>query len=316
METTYIARLFFTEARFYSRRTLVGSGLDRFLGLKTGLDNVIEEYKLFFRGIIVQNLGTSELEFVTIGDKIVFREGGSERCRWHSGPIEERDNPMERTYCLNKIYTGLGYCREHMDSWRAVYTRCFSSSGLQSLGACRRLDSFYRDRIRYTLYLLDYGGGLKVGVTRSFRLYERVGEQPHVVATALAEYKSAFKARDTERTIGSMKGFTEAPKKRSIYRAIAFPPRTAFTRLYRVAEKIRAELGGEGELKLFRVIPTIEPHLFLRATVKDVKEIYNLHLEIIGYWAGYLLASPTTSNEYYLVKANTILHKDLVGVLT
>ncbi len=313
----YIPRLFYIETRFFSRQTLVSTGLDTFLGVESGLEEVVEEYKLLFHGILVQDPGSGELDLLISNDYIVFKPGYHEHCHWHNGPIDKRDNPLERSYCLKPLYTSLGYCREHYNSLRAVYSQCFTSSGLRSLSSCRRLDGKLGFSLKYSVYLLDYGYGLKVGSTRSWRLYDRIGEQPHVVALRLIEYSSAFETRDLELRIGSREGFTERPRRRGLKDIISYPPRLAYKRLYDASRKIVKELGlgiESSSLRLFKVTPSLDITYYVRARETSVDKLYNEKLEIMDYWMGYLLLASTRSSEYYVVKTRNLLHSDTVDV--
>ncbi len=311
----YIPRLFYIETRFYSRRTLASTGLDAFLGLSSGLEEVIEEYKTVFHGVIVQDPVSEELELIKPGEKIVFKKCFYDYCRWHNGSLIERDNPLLRTYCLKKPYSGLGYCREHHNSIRAIYSQCFTSSGLKSLNSCRILDNRLGDIVSYSIYILDYGHGLKVGSTRSWRLYDRVAEQPHVVAIEFVRYKSAFQTRDLELRIGGEEGFTERPKKRSLRDIVACPPRASYKRLYDAVKKLSRRLGIElSEPRFFRILPGTDIAWYARAREVDASSIYGKRLELIDYWAGYLLLSEGDTG-YIIVKTRELLHCDSLGVV-
>ncbi len=296
---------------------LGAGGLDRFLGLGGMGSDVIEEYRLVFRGIIIQDPGDGGLDLVVPGDHVRLLPPANEYCRWHSGPIDRRDNPLDRTYCLREPVGGLGYCRGHSDSLRAVYTRCFSAGGLHSLGACRRLDDVFGRSIMYSLYLLDYGGGVKVGTTRSWRLYERIGEQPHVVATRLLETCSAYTVRDYEIRVGSLHGLSEKPRRRRLGDVVAFPPRNGLRRLLAVIDRVVRALGipTPDQWIVFRVLPVVEIAYYGRARESGLGDLSGRVFEVIDYWAGYLLLSDRSANDYYVVRARDLLHRDCLGVV-
>ena len=313
----YIPRLFLIETRFFNRRVLGLDGLDRFLGLKSISEDVIEEYRSTFRGIVIQDPGNGSLDIVVAGDYIKLLSPTNEYCHWHSGYLDKRDNPLERIYCLKKPLSSLGYCREHNDSLRAIYSRCFSGGGIHSLGACKRLDDVFGKTIMYSLYLLDYGLGVKVGTTRSWRIYDRIAEQPHVVATKLMESSSAYTIREYEMRIGNLHGLSEKPRKRSLRDILSYPPRYSFRRLLSIIEKISKTLNIPlpDQRTIFRIMPSIDIAYYNKAKNVEIKNIEGIDLEVIEYWAGYLMVTKRNSNEYYLIKSKNMLHMNCLGVI-
>ncbi len=208
-----LARLAYKEVEPLSKETVsTGStGLMAFMG--GGEDVVLETYRLVFRGLVVQDLETGTLKLLDPGSR--FRVAALEpRCRWHDGPLDRRDDPLARTYCLARVHeNSLGYCKAHRGSLRALYEECFG--GNRGLEACRRLDEKLGGRVSYTVYLTVHSGTrVKVGVTRSFRLLDRLAEQPHDAATVLLETSSAVEARAAERRVSGLPGFSDKGPRR------------------------------------------------------------------------------------------------------
>ena len=309
-----IPRLFYVEAKFCSRENIGYGGLEVFLQVPKEED-YITTYKLLFYGIIVHDTSSDELFLVAPGDYIVLGRGYKQLCRWHSGTLLKRDDPLKRRYCTKGVYSGLGYCREHNDSLRAIYDRCFSAGGLQSLGACKRLDIAIKNRLTYVVYLLDYGIGLKVGSTRSWRLYERIGEQPHVAAVKLYEETSALRIRELEVELGRKPGLTERPKKRGLKEIIYYPPRKSYKRLLDTSRKIIKEIRSNTEINLFRVLPEIELTTYSRAENTVLERITDRKLEVINCWAGYLLLSEPNTDKYYVIKGRELLHRNSIEAI-
>ncbi len=315
----YVPRVFYTETVFKSRERVENIGLESYLELKNEAATIeyFEEYALIFHGIIVQNIEENELSLIALNDYIVLSPGYTSYCKWHTGPLDKRDDPLKRVYCRRYSYTRLGYCREHDDSIRAIYDKCFSSSTLHGLTYCSELDSRFKNKLKYVVYLLDYGYGFKVGSTRKWRLIDRVGEQPHVIAAELVEYDSAVKTRELEIKIGLKEGFTERPHKRSIRDVLARPPKLSYRKLVDAVNKLSKEYGIENEWrKVFRVIPYNNDITdFIKAQNAQLKDIVGKRLEIYGYWLGYLLLADTNSNRYFLVKSKELLHRDTIGLI-
>jgi len=310
----YIPRVFYVETRFHAREPIESVGLEAFIGISETV-NYLEEHVLKFHGIVLQDPVERELFLVTTGEYIVFTPGYTEYCKWHNGPLDKRDDPLKRTYCLKQAYTRLGYCREHDESLKALYDKCFASTGIHYITSCRKLDEKIKD-LTYVLYLLDYGHGLKVGTTRAWRLYTRIGEQPHIVATKFYETTKASEIRSLERKIGSREGFTERPHKRSLKDVIAYPPKLSYRRLSDVVKKLSRELGIElKENILFRVIPSEDIAFYAKSREVSLSSIVGRKLEIIDYWAGYLLLSEPGTNTYYILKTKEILHRDSIGAI-
>lgn len=306
-----IPRLFYIEVVFSSREYVGYGGLERFLG--SSREAEISRYRVKFKGIIVQEEGGSELHVIGSGDKIVLVGGGKNYCRWHSGDIAEQDNPLRREYCRREAVTALGYCNEHRDSLRAIYSKCFESSGVESLRNCWILDEKTRGKIEYALYLLAYSStGIKVGATRYWRILNRIAEQPHVLATVLYKSDSAVKTRELEMRIGRLEGFTEIPH-RSLREAIATPISTTIYKIVRQRDKIERVLRIRVlNHEIFRIDPGVDPAIYVKAQETRLENLSDKVLEVIDYYTGYLLLSDTTTNTYYILKTGRILHKNSV----
>lgn len=304
-----IPRLYYIDIRFISREYISRGSLDSFLG--GDVKKEIIKYRVKFHGIVAQEEGSTYLHVIGSGEKIVLLKPTKIYCRWHSGSLIERDNPIERRYCVRESITRTGYCMEHKDSLRAVYSLCFESSGIDSLRNCWILDGRLKDKVNYTVYLLAYSSnGFKVGVTRDWRLYNRIAEQPHVVATTLYTSNSAVKARDVEIRAGRLEGLTEKPH-RVLRETLNTPIFSTINRLEKIRDKVLKLLRikeSNIDNSIFRVEPGLEIEYYIRAREVDYELLFDKTLEIIDYYAGYLLLSDIDSNTYYLVKGGKILH--------
>ncbi|MCD6301027.1 MAG: DUF2797 domain-containing protein, partial [Staphylothermus sp.] len=252
----------------------------------------------------------TNLSIITCDEKIMILKSYTEYCHWHNGLLDKKDNPLTREYCIKEAVTELGYCMEHKDSLRAIYTKCFSTSGLESLRNCWLLDEKLKDKIEYTVYLLAYAPNkFKVGTTRKWRLYERIGEQPHIVATMLYNTTSAVKARDIEIKIGKLEGLTEKPRRR-LKVVIQSPLPPSLLKLEKIREKILRiiKLGESAEDYMFRIEPLTDITYYIKAKEKTPEQLVGKPLLVTDYYAGYLLLSEPNTNEHYIVKANSLLH--------
>ncbi|GEM_PF-727857 len=312
-----IPRLIYIQTKFYSKTHVKKAGLDSFFNKDTEPIEILR-YKVFLNGIILQETGTTNLHIAGVNDKIIISRGFNEYCHWHNGPLDRRDNPLERTYCIKQPVSELGFCREHLHSDRAIYIRCFGTAGLESMRNCIVLDKKYGEKIEYVVYLLSYGqDSVKVGTTRSFRVYERIAEQPHVVATLLTRTKSAYRARDIEVRAGKLPWLTERPR-RSIKNVISKPVQPALYRLKSFREKtLRAlNISIEQEPIYFQVVPVDDMSYYMKAKETRLQDMDGKELEILGFWGGYLLVSETSTNNYYLIRSKELLHKDTVKIIS
>ncbi len=285
------------------------AGLAAFLG---GGAVEVSIYRSTLAGLLVQEPGSDTLYYVGEGDRVVFRRSYEELCHWHNGPLDKPDDPLKRKYCVKPAYTQLGYCREHSDSLRAHYSRCLSTAGAQGRSSCLLIDK--RVKTSYSIYLASYRHGLKVGVTRTWRLHNRLAEQPHAAATELARTNSIAEARSLEEEIGRMPGFTERPHKRGLAEALEADIAAEAERIRAAAERIARRLGLRWEGDVFSVRPRgdLIPY-YRRARIVDPFAAAQA-AEIIDYWGGHLLVY--MGNEYRLVKTKPLLHMDTLIVKT
>ncbi len=303
-----IARLMHIGVR-EAERIELRPGLAAFIG---GASVEVLVHRSVFHGILLQEIDTGELFYAEPGAVITVTRGYTEYCHWHNGPLDKPDNPLRREYCLSTAFTRHGYCRVHADTLRAMYTRCLGSSRLEEIGSCRRVDEKLRG-VSYSVYLLSYRHGLKVGVTRTWRLLQRLAEQPHVVATELLRTRSIVEAREKEIVFGRMQGLTERPHKRSIKDVLTADAAAEASRVRRTAEAISERYGFDWGGGLVRVLPP-EDYVasYSRAAEASLDDVMGRRLELIDYWGGSLLLY--TGSSYILLPAKELMHRDSVGV--
>ncbi len=272
------------------------AGLAGYLG--AGGETTIEVYKVSLHGVIATPVGF--IEPVQLKDSI-YIAGGPWRsyCRWHDGPLDRRDNPLERAYCPMEAD---GFCGRHKRSERALYDACMSGSGWRSIEACKKLDKTVSTE--YAVYMLDYGGQKpKVGVTRLFRFRDRIAEQPHMVATLLAVTDSALQARRIEIALRESGIAVERPRRRA--HAMIGNPAAAASRLSSAAEKAARFIGVDWRGTLFRVEP---PDTLENARTVDPRILAGARLGLAGYWGGMLiLESP---KGLVAVGEKELIHRD------
>jgi hypothetical protein len=253
-----------------------------FLGPGGGGSVAVKRYRVTGTSVLLQRV-----DMVEVVERSVFvvrtRAAENAFCRWHDGPLDRRDDPGRRIYCNTPVGRGLGYCREHRRSDRALYEYCMSLSGYKALEACRELDS--RLKLEYGLYLLDSGHERpKVGVTRLFRLTERVAEQPHSVATLLGVFDSAYQARKAEITVSRELGLASerGAGRLRFGRDVA----ASIARVRSVALKAAKRLGLYWDESFLRVEP---PEALGQARMSMPKDAEHLEVRVEGYWGGLLL---------------------------
>ncbi len=262
------------------RKRIVPAGVARYeyQGLAWGDVYEVEEYSVEFLGLLLQDPPSADV-YLYRGAFTLPGPGGFEQyCRWHNGPLAERDDPEKRLYCPE--VAPQGYCRRHRRSLRALYDECMSRSGLRSLEACKALDE--REKLEYTVYLLVAGGSVKVGATRSWRLLDRLAEQPHDAATVLATVEGAYQARRLELEAARRGLASERPSRRA--RGRRLHPGAAATLLEAAAERIARELGVEWRSRILRVRPP--EGLPVEA---DPARLAGRRLRARGYWGGLLI---------------------------
>lgn len=280
------------------------SGVKRltYTGLMGREEWEIEEYSVVYRGLIIQYPEMPDV-FPYTRRILEFAPGPWEQyCRWHSGPLWEKDDPTRRLYCTVRSES---FCRQHKRSERALYEYCMSLSGERALSACKALDNIVR--VEYALYLTDGGAGrLKVGVTRLFRLRERIAEQPHGVATLIAVFDGAYPARKAEMTV-SRKGLASERRARRPNRAVSLGEATRV--VASGAQRIASFLGVEWDGRLFRVTDPVER--LVRASRETRPEaLEGRRMRVTGYWGGYLVLEPGP----VIVSDRRLAHRDVLVV--
>ncbi len=274
----------------------IPSSLGRFLGDRDAYEVLAYTAKL--DSLIIQYPEGADSYRYT-GPISIAGEPWRTYCRWHNGPLDRRDSPWERLYCTVEARD---YCRYHRRSARSLYELCLSLRGPQALEACKRVD----DEIsgEYSLYLSYTGKGVKVGVTRSFRLLDRLAEQPHSLATRLAVYDSLYRARRAEIAVarGGIAGETGVRKPRRP------DPGAAAPALSYAAERASKLLGVEWEGELFRVKP---PDGLLASPLVSPSSSLGI-LEPVAYWGGLLQLS--SRRGLIVLRVKDLLHRDSVVV--
>jgi len=313
-----IPRVFYFDVVFNRRETVERAGLDFFMHRADSQHIAqITRYKLVFHGIVAQEEGSGSNHLIKPGEKILILPDNTSYCRWHEGPLEERDNPVERKYCTRRAETFAGFCNQHRNTPRAYYSMCFESMSIENLiRYCWSLDEKMRDKIVYAVYILAYSiNGFKVGSTRFWRVVDRIAEQPHVLATILYKFSSAVKTREVESTLGRLNGLTEVPK-RDLHTSLNTPLYSVIWRIIELKAKIEKTVEFKSEdSELFRIDPGVDVNMYLKAKDVKLEKLHNKPLELVDYYSGYLLLSDINTNAYYVVKGSSMLHKDTLKVI-
>ncbi len=195
--------------------SLPEKSLDSFLGHQHTLQNstfvkdvlVLRPYE---EALVCSNTDNGETTVIPRGNRVTLSSLDAAYCKWNTAPLEKSVPPTERTYCCNRASSPHGFCVLHKNSERRVYEACFSLNSIQALGYCKELDRLYGDTLEYSLYLqVTHDFRVKVGVTRAFRLYERIAEQPHIIAIEVGRFTSATSVRRAELTASKKLGFTQ-----------------------------------------------------------------------------------------------------------
>ncbi len=260
----------------------------------TGIETfIVQNYKVNFEFLIIQRPSTTDV-LKYKGPLRILPHPWTPYCKWHSGPLDSKDEPWNRIYCNIKAK---GYCRQHRHSDRYLYDLCLGLKGERALEACKILDK--RIKAEYVVYMLDSGATKpKVGTTRAFRIYERISEQDHFVATVLAIYDSLYKARETEMKISSL-GFASEHQRRSKAHRLDKP--RAVARLSETAEKVSKFIGQEWNGRLFSIAkPKSMPPLV------SVESIMGEEVVPIDYWGGLLVMR--SSKGIFSVEERPMLH--------
>jgi hypothetical protein len=274
------------------------------LKLRTGLfgdEYVLREYHITTLSFIVQSPDMVEVEEVSMeGVRAKFnRKLWISYCRWHNGPLNEPDDPSKRIYCN---VPAEGFCRQHKRSLRAIYERCVTLKGLPGFEACKVVDA--KAPTKYAVYLTDFGGAKpKVGITRKFRLLERIAEQTHIAATVIAEVNSAYEARKLETRIASS-GLAQELHGRSVMRTRGVAE--AVSRLHYWASRISEKFSLNWKGEIFRVRPPNDLHeyVLLRKPESLEEDFY-----VRGFWGGFLFVETASGRKLYF-NSKPLQHKD------
>ena len=292
------------------------AGLDSFIHTHPkGEHTHIELYKLVFRGLVVQEANSSNLLLLEPGTRIKVKcHPWKTYCKWHNGPLDREDNPLSRVYCIKPVTRkGLGYCKLHENSTRALYDRCLSSVGERNISKCIELDRILCGKVNFVVYIVDYGGlKAKIGVTREFRFLHRISEQPHIVAKIIYKTKSAYEARSIEILLSRKLSYilTEKPStKKLIHQIVDSNLKLAVTRVRSVIENI-VKLHT---INIYKDTPMVRVTLDHTGVLREITKVYSGRegipdetMELIGYWGGFLILNSRGSVK--AIKASTLLH--------
>ncbi|MEZ0394740.1 MAG: hypothetical protein ABWK00_06865 [Desulfurococcaceae archaeon] len=301
-----IPRFFFMKHEDAGLERIGAGGILRFLGAPAP-EVFVRRYVAHFAGIAAQPEGQEGLVLVRPGDIIVLEGPAGPYCQWHSGRLDERGDPLGRRYCTSEAKGELGFCQEHARSEHALYYMCFASVG-RVPKECEELDRLMGNSVEYAVYVVAVGRGkLKVGSTRLWRLVERIGEQPHVLAAAVKLTRSAVEARRLEARLGEVEGFSEQPGRRTFQRAREDLGAAAMSILSGI-EKASKALGEDlGATELFRVEPG-EPEVARGAREAELGELLGRRLELLGYHMGYLFLGIPGSSDRLAIRGGGLLH--------
>jgi hypothetical protein len=309
-----ILRLVYFEPKPLSTIEIPLKDLHSFLSTG-GAENkvVVEEFRVGFKGLVLQPVGSEEVILVEQGSKVRLREHGLKYCLWHSGSLSERDNPLERRYCTQPTQSSQGFCPRHTKTPRAIYTLCFTTGGEGSLEYCKMLDSTLAGEGGYVVYIVAFHGRIKVGSTRYWRFNERLAEQPHSLGSIVFETNSAHQARSMELKISRIGGFPEHLK--ADFRDLLNPSiiQDANTLLIN-AKKLRRAGFDLKPIKPLRVEPD-EKDVFKNTVERRVIDVTDVTLELVGYYSGYILLYNPGQAVYVAVKASQLLQTDSVTVV-
>ena len=237
----------------------------------------------------------------------VPRVVGQRYCRYHEGFGERVE------YCVKPASAKGGYCREHARSWKALYELC--SQGVDA--ACEEAAGSAPPE-EFAVYALDFGGGLKVGLTQLWRLPHRIAEQPHVSAALVARGPLA-EMRRLERALGKRRAATEGMGVRVAERMRLSAERLERAGVQGAAARLAsllAELGLEGDYEAVTLLPrALEPRRFASAEPALLSELEGRELKLLDYWSGVLAFEDARSGELVFACKQDLLHVALVSQL-
>ncbi len=270
------------------------------------------EYTVEMRGLMYQRLpeAVARTASAPVTVKIAARPW-QKYCRWHNHELVELEE-TPRVYCTAPAGPG-DYCRVHRGSLKESYERCLRSTG--SLEPCRAVDREAARKsidLEYSLYLAWWRTGgqvnVKVGVTRSFRLIERVSEQPHVVATEVARFHSLEEARRWELRV-SREGIARQQTRRT--RVSEFSIAVAVRELASAAEKVASLIGVKWEGVMFRVKP---PPAMRGLEPASPARVEGSTFRLTEYWGG-MVALEAGDGARIALRASNLLHRASVDSL-
>ncbi|WP_048191544.1 DUF2797 domain-containing protein [Pyrolobus fumarii] len=213
------------------------------------------------------------------GWRLHARSLGPRLCRYHEGP---RGEPLKQRWCHAIAVKG-GWCARHLSSPLALYERCTASNDFD---ACRAIDALWPDE-EYIVYLVYHGAGFKIGVTRAWRFYTRLLEQPHLAAAVIARLRSALEARKLEKKLASTRGFSEGI---GVSRSVRMRASLLSKRGYDVVARSLAEgiarLGLSGYFEAYSLTPLDCP---VQPLLSPLRELPRGHLEYLCTWGGILV---------------------------
>jgi len=281
------------------------TGLEAFLGEPGGTVD-LEIYDIVFEGLVVQDPGEGGVYLVESGGRVRLTVSGRAYCRWHTGSLDRRDNVLERRYCNVTADTKGGYCLKHSRTYRALYDRCVGTGGEYALEACRKVEE--KIKIPMGLYLVDRGlEKYKTGVSRSWRLEDRIAEQPHVVASILARGLGLVESRELEMKLSQHHNIQQLTKRTDPKSVLEHDPGKRLPLLYGVVKS----LGLTVKPEFLTVRPRFE-ELWVRAPV--LKEPPEGVFRLVDYWGGYLLLEG--GGGYVLLPFRLIQHMDTLTQLS
>lgn len=263
----------------------------------------VESFSITLKGLVVNRPPTPDAEIIGYGASIeVVHHPWMEYCRWHSGPLDQADDLASRLYCTS---AARGFCRQHKRSPRALYEECFGGGGERGLWACRALDDIVKTE--YTVYLTVFPSPskpVKVGVTRRFRLLDRLAEQPHIAATIVATVDSAYRARRIELDLSRRGVARQSTRKSGVARGLRRLELLAS--LESAALEASRMAGEKWDGRLYSVQPP--PGL------KDpVSPAPGLRFRLEHYWGGLLGGRSEEGPEVWL-RASDLLHRDSLSI--
>ncbi|MEB3825637.1 MAG: hypothetical protein LRS47_03100 [Desulfurococcales archaeon] len=280
-------------------------------GIEAFLDQASKEfldvtlYSTMLEGLIVQDTGEENVYLIPAGSKIRISPDERLYCRWHNGPLDRRDNVLERRYCSVTADTKQGYCIKHARTYRALYERCVSTSGDYSLEACRRVEE--KMSIPMGVYIVDRGlEKFKTGVSRSWRLEDRVSEQPHIVAAIIVRGIGLLEARETEIKLAQNPYIQQLTKRVNPVELI----KTSVDKRAPLLASLVKSLNLKTRPEYLSVHPADVNAWMSSSHLKEPWGVYTLY----DSWGGYLLLE--ADNKYYWTSFRQIQHRNTVEQLS